>query len=245
MEVDQNLRVRGGVRATARRARTGGRSPSVAWCMVWWWSGPRKMGSFLARFYIQFGSFICRLPPLCCKLGRCLVSYGRVNPFIVVILKRFCNCVCCLLIVGKLTGPNVLFFEGLVKRFYVSVLFRCVLPDKLVLSDSQRFYGSSKVVACILVALSVLNRSILQFGFSAATASVIDLIATCLVASGSNAYPTHTRVWQSITLKQQHQPSAPHQTYVMSVSHSWFGASGLKSLRFVWIMSFLVFWGSI
>ena len=57
----------------------------------------------------------------------------------------------CLLVVGKLPGPDVLFLEGLVEGFDVAVLFRCVLPDELMFADTQGRYRPSKVVTRILV----------------------------------------------------------------------------------------------
>ncbi len=47
----------------------------------------------------------------------------------VVVCKGLCKCLLCLLVVGKLLGPDVLLFEGLVERLDVHVP---ALLDELV-----------------------------------------------------------------------------------------------------------------
>ena len=78
---------------------------------------------------------MCHLP-FCGELRRCHVSYGGVDPPGVVVCKGFCDGLFCLLIVGKLPGPDVLFLEGLVEGLDVAVLLWCVLPDELVPADA-------------------------------------------------------------------------------------------------------------
>ena len=53
------------------------------------WSGPHKVRTLFAWSSIQSPSFILHLP-LRCKLYRRHVSYGRVNPFLVVVCKSIC-----------------------------------------------------------------------------------------------------------------------------------------------------------
>ena len=72
---------------------------------------------------------------------------------VVVSRKGICKCNLGILIVYKLTGSYVPFFECLVERLDVPVLFRHVLPDECVFVDAKRLYCLSEVVACVLVAV--------------------------------------------------------------------------------------------
>ena len=96
--------------------------------------------------------------------------------------------------------PYALLFERLVERLDKPVLLWGVLPDEL-LGYSQLEYGLAKVIAGVLNTV-VSPQPLEQSGFSVATAFVSVSIAVCLDASTSNAYETHLRVKQSITLKQ-------------------------------------------
>ena len=76
-----------------------------------------------------------------------------MNPLVIVIRKGICKCNLGILIVYKLTGPYVLFFQCLVERLDVPVLLWRVLPDEFVLADAKNLYCLSEVVACVLVAI--------------------------------------------------------------------------------------------
>ena len=96
-------------------------------------------------------SFILH-PPLRCKLYRRYVSYGRVNPFLVVVCKSICQDLFGLLVTGKFMLPQVFLFESLVERFHMAVLLWCVLPDELVFYAKYR-YRFSKIITGVLCAV--------------------------------------------------------------------------------------------
>ncbi len=85
--------------------------------------------------------------PLFGKFSWVHVSHVRVDPPSVIVYEGLCKCLLCLMIVGKLSGPEVSLFEGLVERLDVPIF---AFLDELVLADLDR---PSKVVARVLVAI--------------------------------------------------------------------------------------------
>ena len=80
-----------------------------------------------------------------------------MNSLIVVVLKSRCKGVDGVLVGFKVHWPYVLFFERLVKRLDMSVLFWSIFPDKRVLAYPQGLDCLSKIVACVLVAVVCLQ----------------------------------------------------------------------------------------
>ena len=76
-----------------------------------------------------------------------------MDSFRVVIYKCIFQNLCGFLVAGKLVRPDVLLFEGLVKRFHMAVLLWRVLPDELMFADSKCRYCLSKIMTSILNAV--------------------------------------------------------------------------------------------
>ncbi len=116
-------------------------------------------------------------------------------------------------------------------------MYLCLTTSALILSLNPRLAYWTPL-SLLISSLRASSAEIVK------TAFVSDSTAIYAVACVSKTYAIHLLVNVSIMLKQWHQPSMPHQTYVMSVSHNWFGSACLNlSLFPARIMSFLVFLG--